>query len=481
MLSDGRGSRTRGRKAARLRRESESMRFQDLGLREELLRSVEEAGYSDATPIQEQSIPKALEGRDLICCAQTGTGKTAAFALPILQRLSGSQRLPLRVLVLVPTRELAMQVGRSIAEYGKYLDLQTATVYGGVPIEPQELALRLGADILVATPGRLKDHIWRGNIDFRNTRHLVLDEADRMLDMGFIDDVREIVELLPEERQSMLFSATLEPEIRRLAAAILRDPLRIEVAPPASTIELVDQFLVPTSRDRKRSTLERLIRELGMTRTIVFARTKAGASRLASQLRERGHRASAIHSDRSQSERVQALEAFRVGRVHILVATDIAARGIDIDDVSHVVNYDMPYAAEDYVHRIGRTARAGRRGMAVSLVTPEDAKGVASIERLIQMKLGVLGEGARPKPTPAVRPASPAKRVATREPAPAARPKGAASAPRRRRRRRSSATSSLAGRGAAPVAAPVAIDPPAGGLKSLIRRLRTGILPALGA
>jgi ATP-dependent RNA helicase RhlE len=383
------------------------MRFEEMGLREELLRVIQENDYKQPTPIQEQAIPRALEGRDLICCAQTGTGKTAAFALPILQRLAEKERADIRALVLVPTRELAIQVGRSLRDYGKYLELISATAFGGVPIEPQEMMLRHGVDILVATPGRLKDHIWRGNIDFRYTECLVLDEADRMLDMGFIRDVRGIVELLPTARQSMLFSATLDQEIRRFSKDILKDPLRIEVAPPASTLDEVDQFLVRTSRARKHSTLEMLIRGQRMTRTIVFTRTKAGASRLASQLRERGHRASAIHSDRSQEERVRALEGFREGRIHLLVATDIAARGIDIHDVSHVVNYDLPYTAKDYVHRIGRTARAGRRGMAVSLVTPEDSRGVAAIERLISMKLrwlderGVPASSGRRKPSAA--------------------------------------------------------------------------------
>lgn len=388
------------------------MTFEEMGLRDELLRAIQESGYTQPTPIQARAIPELLTGRDLICCAQTGTGKTAAFGLPILHQLAMGERADIRALVLVPTRELAMQVAEALREYGKHLELVTATVFGGVPIEPQEKALRRGVDILVATPGRLKDHVWRGNIDFRNTRYLVLDEADRMLDMGFIKAVREIVELLPEERQSLLFSATLDEEIRRLSQHILRDPLRIEVAPPASTLDAVDQFLVETSRGQKRSMLESLIRRQGMTRTLIFARTKSGASRLASQLRERGHKASAIHSDRSQSDRIRTLEGFREGRIDFLVATDIAARGIDVDDISHVVNYDLPFSTKDYVHRIGRTARAGRRGVAISLVTPEDARGIAAIERLISKKLTWMGERApeRPRerthePTEARRPA----------------------------------------------------------------------------
>lgn len=358
-----------------------------MGLREELLRAVREMDYSQPTPVQERAIPRALEGRDLICCAQTGTGKTAAFALPILHRLAEGERAYLRALVLVPTRELAIQVDRSLFECAGHLNVVSATVYGGVPIEPQEMVLRRGVDILVATPGRLIDHMWRGNIDYRNTKYLVLDEADRMLDMGFIEDVSEIVRAVPTERQSMLFSATLDREIRRFSKGILRDPVRIEVAPPATTVEEVSQFLVRASRARKRSTLETLIRKYRMKRAIIFARTKAGASSLARHLQRRGFLASAIHSDRSQSDRVRALEAFRAGRKHLLVATDIAARGIDINDVSHVVNYDLPYAAGDYVHRIGRTARAGRKGMAISFVTPEDTRGVEAIERLISRKL----------------------------------------------------------------------------------------------
>jgi len=368
------------------------MKFEETGLRGELLQALAEQGHQQPTPIQEKAIPEVLAGRDLIACAQTGTGKTAAFALPILHRLAETPRADIRALVLVPTRELALQVTKSLQEYGAHLEIVASAVFGGVPIAPQERALRMGVDILVATPGRLKDHIWRGNIDFRHTAYLVLDEADRMLDMGFIKAVQEIVELLPEERQSMLFSATLDDEIRRFSRGILRNPLRIEVAPPSSTIEEVDQFLVRTSRQRKRSMLESLIDREHMSRAIVFARTKSGASRLASDLRQSGHNASAIHSDRSQAERIRALEGFREGRIQILVATDIAARGIDVDDVSHVVNFDLPHTAKDYVHRIGRTARAGRRGRAISLVTPEDSAGVASIERLIAKKLDWLGE-----------------------------------------------------------------------------------------
>lgn len=375
------------------------MRFDELGLGPELLRAIDESGYTQPTPIQERAIPSVLEGKDVMCCAQTGTGKTAAFALPILQRLSEKKRANLRALILVPTRELAIQVGKSLNEYGKYLDLVSTTAFGGVPIEPQQMMLRHGVDILVATPGRLIDHMWRGNIDYRNTEYLVLDEADRMLDMGFIKDVTEIIREIPVERQSMLFSATLDREIVSLAKNILRAPVRIEVAPPSTTLDEVDQFLVRAERGRKRSVVEELIRSERMTKAIVFVRTKAGASSLARHLKEHGIRASAMHGDRSQTDRVLTLEGFRAGRIHILVATDIAARGLDVDDVSHVVNFDLPYAAEDYVHRIGRTARAGRRGMAISLVGPEDATGTEAIERLIARKLAWMNPRGQRMPS----------------------------------------------------------------------------------
>ena len=371
-----------------------SMTFEEMGLRQELLCAIEESGYSHPTPIQERAIPLTLKGRDVVCCAQTGTGKTAAYALPILHLLASGERADIRALVLVPTRELAIQVSQSLATYGKDLQIVTATVFGGVPIASQEMMLRHGVDILVATPGRLKDHIWRGNIDFLHTSFLVLDEADRMLDMGFIEIVREIVELLPTNRQSMLLSATLDQGIRRFSQGILKNPKWIETTPPSSTLDQGDQYLVRTRRDQKRPILESLIRRQGMQRAIIFARTKAGASRLAGQLRRRGHKASAIHSDRSQDERIRALEGFREGRIQLLVATDVAARGIDVDDVSHVVNYDLPHSPKDYVHRIGRTARAGRRGMAITLVTPEDAVGVADIEKLISRKIKLLGDAA---------------------------------------------------------------------------------------
>lgn len=359
------------------------MSFESLGLAPELLQAVRDCGYTAPTPIQEQAIPHLLAGRDIMGCAQTGTGKTAAFALPILHQMRGTAPGHLRALVLVPTRELAIQVGRSIREYGEPLGLRSSAVYGGVPLAPQEMMLRYGVDVLVATPGRLKDHIWRGLVDFRETRFLVLDEADRMLDMGFIDAVREIVALIPRERQTMLFSATLDPAIVRLAKDILKDPVRVAVAPSATVADGIEHVMVAVHSGSKKNALLELIRRHKMLRTLVFTRTRRGASRLAIDLKRDGHRVSAIHSDKTQTQRLEALEAFREGKINFLVATDIAARGLDVQGISHVVNFDLPRNAEDYVHRIGRTARAGQTGVAISLVGPEDKGSVRSIEQLI--------------------------------------------------------------------------------------------------
>jgi ATP-dependent RNA helicase RhlE len=375
------------------------MSFESLGLAPELLQAVRDCGYTVPTPIQEQAIPHIIAGSDLMGCAQTGTGKTAAFALPILHQMRGTPPGHLRALVLVPTRELAIQVGRSIREFGEPLGLRSTAVYGGVPLAPQEMMLRHGVDVLVATPGRLKDHIWRGLIDFKETRFLVLDEADRMLDMGFIDAVREIVALIPRERQTMLFSATLEPAIVRLARDILRNPIRVEAAPPATVADGIEHVMVAVPSGSKKNALLGLIRRHQMFRTLVFTRTRRGASRLAIDLKRDGHRASSIHSDKTQTQRLAALEAFREGKIDVLVATDIAARGLDVQGISHVVNFDLPRNAEDYVHRIGRTARAGMCGVAISLVGPEDSGSVRSIEQLIGCSLTAEGElraGQRP-------------------------------------------------------------------------------------
>jgi len=363
--------------------------FASMGLCPEILQALEEAGYENPTPIQEMAIPPALLGKDIMGCAQTGTGKTAAFTLPMLHRLRNEEPGSLRALILVPTRELAIQVGRNIRTYAQHMKLRTTAVYGGVPMDPQEMMLRYGVDILVATPGRLKDHMWRGNIDYRHTSYLVLDEADRMLDMGFIDAVREIVREIPADRQTMLFSATLDSEIKRLARDILKEPERIEVAPPTSTAEGVEQILINVGHDSKRDVIHQVLALPDMDRTLVFTRTKRGASSLSSYLKSHGHRCTSIHSDKTQERRLEALNAFRDGQVDVLVATDIAARGLDVTGISHVVNFDLPHSPEDYVHRIGRTARAGRKGMAISLMSTEEARGLAAIERHLGRRLAL--------------------------------------------------------------------------------------------
>ena len=360
------------------------MSFTPLGLAPEIERAVEEEGYETPTPIQEGAIPGVLAGRDLIGCAQTGTGKTAAFTLPILHRLRAGTRGRLRALILTPTRELALQVGESLRTYGRHLRLDSAAVHGGVGIEPQQQKLRRGLDVLVATPGRLLDLMERGNVDSRSLEVLVLDEADRMLDMGFIHDVRRIVRALPSRRQTLLFSATMPDEIRRLAREILRDPLNVEVAPRRSApARGVRQTLLPVASTRKRDLMAHLLETEARGLTLVFTRTKHGANKLARHLEGRGHAVALLHGNRSQAQRTKALEAFRGRRARVMVATDIAGRGIDVDGIAHVVNYDLPNVPEDYVHRIGRTARAGATGDALSLVSPEDRPHVRAIETLI--------------------------------------------------------------------------------------------------
>jgi len=355
-----------------------------LGLAPEIERAVRDEGYETPTPIQDGAIPGILAGRDLIGCAQTGTGKTAAFTLPILHRLRAGTRGRLRALILTPTRELALQVGESLRTYGRHLRLDSAAVHGGVGIEPQQQKLRRGLDILVATPGRLLDLMERGNVDFRSLEVLVLDEADRMLDMGFIHDVRRIVRALPSRRQTLLFSATMPDEIRRLAKEILRDPLNVEVASRRSAPATgVRQTLLPVASMRKRDLMAHLLETEARGLTLVFTRTKHGANKLARHLEGRGHAVALLHGNRSQAQRTKALEAFRGRRARVMVATDIAGRGIDVDGIAHVVNYDLPNVPEDYVHRIGRTARAGATGDALSLVSPEDRPHVRAIETLI--------------------------------------------------------------------------------------------------
>src|SRR3989442_10935103 len=349
----------------------------------ELLHAVQDAEYDTPTPIQAQAIPVVLRGADVLGCAQTGTGKTAGFLLPILQRLAQGARGSLRALVLTPTRELAAQIGESARTYGKYLRLRTAVVCGGVSLGPQEERLRQGIDLLVATPGRLLDHMERGNVAFSALAVLVLDEADRMLDMGFFPDVRRILRALPAARQTLLFSATMPQEIESLAHQTLRAPVVIDVGRRATPVAAVRQVIHPVEAEQKRELLRHLLQHGNMKRVLVFTRTKVRAERLARYLAQTGRRVVALHGDKSQGARTQALDGFRCGGVEVLVATDIAARGLDVEGISHVVNFDVPAMPEDYVHRIGRTARAEATGDAISLASFEDVACVRAIERLI--------------------------------------------------------------------------------------------------
>jgi len=382
-----------------------SSTFAELGLSPAIVRALEEQGYTSPTPIQLQAVPAVLEGRDLLAAAQTGTGKTAGFTLPLLQRISlidfarSNARAKIRVLILTPTRELAAQVEESVRVYGKYLDVKSMVMFGGVNINPQKEKLNRRVDILVATPGRLLDHIGQKTIDLSGIDTLVLDEADRMLDMGFIRDIRRILPLLPSDRQNLLFSATFSDEIKTLAAGILNDPVHIEVARRNAPAELVTQVVHPVDREKKRQLLEKLIRDGKWEQVLVFARTKHGANRLAEQLDKNGISALPIHGNKSQSARERALSEFKAGNLRVLVATDIAARGIDIDALPHVVNYELPNTPEDYVHRIGRTGRAGSEGEAVSLVCVDELKLLADIEKLMKRKLeSVVIPGFEPDP-----------------------------------------------------------------------------------
>ena len=365
------------------------MLFNQLGLTAELLRAVEDQGYSNATPIQQQAIPPILAGQDVLAGAQTGTGKTAGFTLPLLQRLQQGtvNRRRIRALVLVPTRELAAQVAESVRDYGRYLPFRTAVIYGGVSINTQIANLRKGVDVVVATPGRLLDHMQQGTIKLDAIEVLVLDEADRMLDMGFIRDIRKIMKALPETRQNLLFSATFSTEIRRLAADLLQSPKEIQVAVNGRPAEGVKQVVYPVDRTRKRELLSHKIGAENWQQVLVFTRTKHGANRLAAQLEADGLNSAAIHGNKSQAARVRALRDFKLGKVRVLVATDVAARGLDIERLPHVVNYELPHVPEDYVHRIGRTARAGNEGSAVSLVCVDEHRLLADIEKLLQKKI----------------------------------------------------------------------------------------------
>ncbi len=366
-----------------------SMSFSNLGLADALLRAVADHGYSTATPIQAQAIPVVLEGRDLLAAAQTGTGKTAAFVLPILQLLSAKPHphRGVRTLVLAPTRELAAQVAESVKTYGRHTQMRVGLVFGGVNIKPQIDTLRRGVDIIIATPGRLLDHMQQRTVDLSKIEILVLDEADRMLDMGFIHDIRRIIGALPKQRQNLMFSATFSADIRKLANGILRDPATVEVAPRNATVDLIDQQVYQVDKARKQALLAHLISDEDWKQVLVFCRTKHGANRLAQQLERRGIVCAAIHGNKSQGARTRALADFKAGKVRVLVATDIAARGLDIDQLPHVVNYELPNVPEDYVHRIGRTGRAGATGEAISLVSSEERGELKEIQKLLKRTL----------------------------------------------------------------------------------------------
>lgn len=391
------------------------MLFSELGLSEQLLRAVAEQGYQTPTPIQEQAIPVILQGRDVLAGAQTGTGKTAGFTLPLLNMLQQQpipqKPRPVRVLILTPTRELTMQVYESVSVYGKHLPFFAEAIYGGVSIKPQIQKIARGTDIIVATPGRLLDLVHQQHLDLSNVQYFVLDEADRMLDMGFIRDIKKIIALLPVQRQNLFFSATYAPEVSALAEEILNDPVEIAVARKNAAADTVSQLIYPIKRENKRELLSYLIGAGDWRQVLVFVRTKHGADRLCKQLVKDGIRCAALHGDKSQGARTRALDQFKSGAITALIATDIAARGLDIDQLPHVVNFDLPQVAEDYVHRIGRTGRAGMEGQAISLVDPEEAHLLGAIENLLKRKIPRVADtgyervsldvnAPKPKPVP---------------------------------------------------------------------------------
>ena len=370
------------------------MQFTDLGLKAELLRAVSEQGYDTPTPIQQQAIPAVMTGQDLMATAQTGTGKTAGFTLPILHRLASGQNDRLtrvskapRVLVLTPTRELAIQVEESVRTYGKHLPINSLAVFGGVGINPQIAGLRRGVDILVATPGRLLDHVQQRTVDLSAIEIFVLDEADRMLDMGFIRDIRKVIALLPKQRQNLMFSATFSPDIRELASSLLHNPVSVDVAARNTAAETVTQRVIETNREQKKDLLLHMFETRGLNQVLIFTRTKHGADALARSLEKAGIKSAALHGNKSQGARTRALTEFKDGKLVALVATDIAARGIDIDSLPYVINYEIPNIAEDYVHRIGRTGRAGMEGEAISLVSHDERAFMRDIEKLIKRTL----------------------------------------------------------------------------------------------
>ncbi len=369
-------------------------RFEDFGLAPPILQALADQGYTTPTPIQAQAIPVVLKGRDVMGAAQTGTGKTAGFSLPIIQQLlpqantsASPARHPVRALILTPTRELADQVADNVKAYSRHTPLRSTVVFGGMDMAPQTAALRAGVEILIATPGRLLDHVQQKVLNLSQTEIFVMDEADRMLDMGFLPDLQRIINLLPKQRQNLMFSATFSPEIKKLAGSFLKDPVLVEVARSNATAERVTQEVFKVEEEAKRDAVVHLLREREIRQVIVFSNTKIGASRLARELERGGIKASAIHGDKTQNERMAALEAFKNGGIDVLVATDVAARGLDIAELPCVINYDLPYNAEDYVHRIGRTGRAGASGEAISLYSDKDARNLADIEKLIKQKL----------------------------------------------------------------------------------------------
>ncbi|MEG2353572.1 MAG: DEAD/DEAH box helicase [Clostridium sp.] len=364
------------------------MLFENLNIIEPILKALQEEGYTAPTPIQEKAIPHILSGKDLLGCAQTGTGKTAAFAIPILQNIFNDERTtkgvrPIRALVLAPTRELAIQIGESFDSYSKHMDIKTTVIFGGVSQRPQTTALRAGVDVLIATPGRMIDLLNQKYIKLENVKHFVLDEADRMLDMGMIYDVRRIIAQLPAQKQTMFFSATMPSEISKLVNTILREPVKVEVTPVASTIDAIKQGVYFVGRKDKKSLLTHLLKDESIKSVLVFSRTKHGANAITKDLINSGIEAQAIHGNKSQNARQLALSSFKEGKIRVLVATDIAARGIDVDELSHVINFDLPDLAETYVHRIGRTGRAGLSGIALSFCDEDEKKDLKGIEKLI--------------------------------------------------------------------------------------------------
>ncbi|MHB1666239.1 MAG: DEAD/DEAH box helicase [Thiomonas sp.] len=399
-----------------------AQRYSDLGLDARLLKAVTDMGYESLTPIQERAIPIVLSGRDVMGAAQTGTGKTAAFSLPILQKLLplatssvSPARHPVRALVLTPTRELADQVFSNIQSYARHTPLRCACVFGGMDMAPQKAALRLGVEMLVATPGRLLDHLEAKTVSLAQVQFVVLDEADRMLDIGFLPDLQRILAFLPKARTTLLFSATFSTEIRRLAQSYLQDPVLVEVARPNATATNVEQLVYKVSEDSKHPALLQLLREHDLKQTIVFVNSRLGASRLARILERDGLKAQAMHGDKSQAERLATLDAFKRNEVSVLVATDVAARGLDIVELPGVINYDVPFSAEDYVHRIGRTGRAGASGLAITLATERDSRSLSDIEKLI--KRGIEVRSLAVEPRPSRRPVHPEKSAESSTPA----------------------------------------------------------------